>query len=240
MIARLEELYLSVLRVSIVIVAGIALIAAIGSLLAAAYAFMPNFTPDKIPSGGTLEEFITEQKALAVDSEVSKDTVLSSDSPSAEPQSAFLTEASKLYIAYVRKMGGPKISKADAVEFISDYVSNVEFSNREAFQRSFLSLLKQLRDSTGKPLSQAKFDDLLSWHFTNFESQVAANSASSEVTGPGAWAWLTQAGTAFLLFLGIAIYFLFVRVERHLRLVKVVQTDPRINELEPTPKVSTT
>ena len=104
-------------------------------------------------------------------------------------------------------------------------VSEIAFEYRDDFQNSYLSLLRQLRDSKGKPLTRERFTELLVWHFDRFQAEVALASDDGEFSKIEAWDWFTKAGISFLVFVGIASYFLFVRVERHLRLVKVVQVE---------------
>lgn len=225
MISKLEELYLSVLRVSVVIVAGLALIAAVVSLIAGAYSFTPSFGSQDSISGGKLEDFIAEQKAASPIIQGSSEPTESIVQTRDELPSSFITNAAKLYADYIKRIDGTVISKDAASRIIFDIMADIEFEDREQYQISLLALLTQLGDSKGKPLSQEKFFELLEWHNDRFKSEVASRSAGSELSTVAAWDWLTKAGIAFLMFLAVATYFLFVRVERHLRLVNVVQRE---------------
>ena len=204
------------MRVAILIVAGLALLAAIGSLIASGAALLPNFGTGTTFSGGKLEEYIGEQRTLSgID-----DAPRQIDLPS-----SFLNEATKLYIDYIKRIDKSVVSKKVAEDVVFAQVSEIGFEYREDFQNSYLSLLRQLRDSKGKPLTRERFDALLMWHFDRFQAEVASASDDGEFSKIEAWDWFTKAGMSFLVFIAIASYFLFVRVERHLRVVKVVQVE---------------
>ena len=226
MFAKLEDFYLSILRVAILIVAGLALLAAVGSLLASGAALLPKFGTGTTFTGGSLEEYISEQKARGITDAAADISSGSEEAPrQIELPSSFLNEATKLYIDYIKRIDKSVVSKKTAEDVVFAQVSEIGFEYREDFQNSYLSLLRQLRDSKGKPLTRERFTELLVWHFDRFQTEVAAASDDGEFSKIEAWDWFTKAGISFLAFVGIASYFLFVRVERHLRLVKVVQID---------------
>ena len=225
MISKLEELYLSVLRVSVVIVAGLALIAAVVSLIAGAYSLTPSFGSQDSISGGKLEDFIAEQKAASPEIQGTSEEIDSEPQTRDELPSSFITKVAKLYVDYLKRIDGTVITDDAAARVIFDIMADIAIEDREQYQTSFLALLTQLRDSKGKPLSQEKFFELLEWHHERFKSETMSRSAGSELSMMAAWDWLTKAGIAFLMFLAVATYFLFVRVERHLRLVNVVQRE---------------
>lgn len=133
----------------------------------------------------------------------------------------------EFYVEYIKRIDGTVMSTDTAARVIFDIMEDVAIEDREQYQNSFLALLTQLRDSKGKPLSKSKFYELLQWHHDRFKSEAMSRSAGSELSTIAAWEWLTKAGIAFLMFLAVATYFLFVRVERHLRLVNVVHLGPQ-------------
>ena len=226
MFAKLEDFYLSILRVAIVIVAGLALLAAFGSLIASGAALLPKFGTGTTLSGGNLEEYISEQKALgSTDAAADESNGIDEASRQIDLPSSFLEDATKLYIDYVKRIDKTVVSKKVAEDVVFAQVSEIGFEYREDFQNSYLTLLRQLQDSKGKPLTRERFAELLVWHFDRFQADVALASDDGELSKVEAWDWFTKAGMSFLVFIAIASYFLFVRVERHLRLVKVVQVE---------------
>ena len=226
MFAKLEDFYLSILRVAILIVAGLALLAAIGSLIASGAALLPNFGTGTTFSGGKLEEYIGEQRTLSGTDAAADISSGIDDAPrQIDLPSLFLNEATRLYIDYIKRIDKSVVSKKVAEDVVFAQVSEIGFEYREDFQNSYLSLLRQLRDSKGKPLTRQRFDALLMWHFDRFQAEVASASDDGEFSKIEAWDWFTKAGMSFLVFIAIASYFLFVRVERHLRVVKVVQVE---------------
>ena len=226
MFAKLEDFYLSILRVAILIVAGLALLAAVGSLLASGAALLPKFGTGTTFTGGKLEDYIGEQKALSsVDAAADGSNEIDEAPRQIDLPSSFLEEATRLYIDYVKRIDKTVVSKKAAEDVVFAQISEIGFEYREDFQNSYLSLLRQLRDSKGKPLTRERFDTLLNWHFDRFQAEVTSASDDGEFSKIEAWDWFTKAGISFLVFIAIASYFLFVRVERHLRLVKVVQIE---------------
>lgn len=228
MFAKLEDLYLSILRIAVLIVAGLALIAAVGSLLASGAALLPDFKYQSELSGGKLEDYVSEQKILTqTDAEIAADALIGADGAPSQIDlpASFLNEATTLYINYIKRIDNSVMSKKAAEDVIFEQVSDIAFEHRTDFQNSFLSLLRQLRDSKGKPLTRERLDNLLSWHHDRFQAEVGLLSDDSDFSKVEAWDWFTKAGMAFLIFVAITSYFLIVRVERHLRLVKVVQMD---------------
>lgn len=97
----------------------------------------------------------------------------------------------------------------------------MEGAHQASYDESLLRLAGQLKSSKGKPLTQEQVAELIDWHHRSFrESAIDIRQAAARDTA-SAWQWVVRAGQAFLLFTLIAFYFLLVRVERHLKLVKV-------------------
>ena len=113
MFTKLEDFYLSILRVAILIVAGMALLAAVGSLLASGAALLPKFGTGTSFTGGNLEEYISEQKALGSTDAAADISNGSDEAPrQIDLPSSFLNEATKLYIDYIKRIDKSVVSKS--------------------------------------------------------------------------------------------------------------------------------
>lgn len=230
MITKLEELYLNILRYAVVIVAGLSLIVAIASLVFAGTSLLPSmFNGQTELSGGNLKEFIDEQKSTAKFE--SSETNETNEVSNGKYESPFIKEAVNITMKYLEKLEDVHVDRTSMVAAFESQLEEIEFADREDYKTSFLSLLKQLDNSKGEPLSVEKLGELIEWHNENFKSEAMNRNFQSTTGEVDSWGWITMAGSAFLVFIMIAFYFLFVRVERHLRLVNVVRTDAE-NEIE--------
>lgn len=95
----------------------------------------------------------------------------------------------------------------------------------EAYDASLGSLTREISSSTGRPLNRERVLELIDWHHASFVDQARRVEAGREDASAQSWMWIGRAAQAFLLFVAIAFYFLLVRVERHLRLVRVVRVE---------------
>jgi hypothetical protein len=211
MLAKLERAYLGILRVVILVAATVALVVA---GLGAVSAVPPllrwsGITETTKPTGGTLADFISEQKITdTASTETTEQT--------AEPFiHADIRSAAKTIKGYLK---GSLITEKEwqtGLQRLADQVTghSVEYAE------SLKDLTEQLKSSKGKPLSEARVTQLIDWHKARFEADVAARAAAEAEGNAKFWVTIGLAGAAFLAFVLIIFVFLFVKIERSLRLV---------------------
>ncbi|RSV20361.1 hypothetical protein CA236_00130 [Sphingomonas sp. ABOLG] len=217
MLAKLERAYLGLLRVVILVAATIALLVAIIGVATAIPSLLKwsGFTERAEPSGGTLGDFIAEQKIT--------DTTSTTETKEAEPfVIPDIKEAAKTIKAYLSTRGD--ITQNDWERGLQAYADEMP-GNGVDYARSVRTLAKELRSSTGKPLSEARVLQLIEWHKTRFQGDVASRAASEAEGNAQFWIKIGFASAAFLGFVLIIFIFLFVKIERSLRVVQTARVN---------------
>lgn len=222
MLARLETLYLGILRVVILVIATLALIAAVVGFVGAVPSLLRqlDLVAEPEPAGGTLGEYVAEKKLTAASTE--KDV---QDAPTDDAVDPDLAAAAKALRRYTLDMKGPEEATWRA-ELVKS-VDRVSPGQGDAYLKSVRSLADQLVASKGKKLTLDQVAELMGWHEQRFveaagriEGERAADATGSSLT-------LYAAGSAFVLFILITFTFLFVKIERSLR---VVRTRPAVED----------
>ena len=221
LLSKIEEFYLNVLRVVILVAATIALIA-----FGIGIAKVIPLISTSLSSHSTLDtnhaglgDFIAAQKnsgTLAADmpeAASSPDEVLSADMKSA---------IGHLSNYNTNRMGGT-VDMASAQSAMLSKRSTVSADYQDEYDRSLNELMTQLDQSKGSPLDTDKLNSMLNWHLEKFNALVIAKEAKKSEDKMTGLVGLGVAGTALLSFLMLVFCFLFVKIERNLRLVHVAE-----------------
>ncbi|MBY8823794.1 hypothetical protein [Sphingomonas colocasiae] len=217
MLAKLEQVYLGILRVVILVAATVALLVAGFGLASAIPPLIRSsgLTETSKPNGGTLAEFIAEQKITETVSDAPKDV------------EAFilpdLKAAAKILHTYLGQRTTTKLT--DWEKGLQSFADEMP-GHSLTYATSVLDVANQLKISKGKPLSEERVAQLVDWHKNRFEANVSARAASEVEANARFWLTLGGAGAAFLAFVLIIFIFLFVKIERSLRLVHTTSIIP--------------
>lgn len=222
MLLRLETAYLGILRVVILVIATVALIVA---ALALASAFPTlirqlGMSAKNEAVGGKLGEFIAEKK-LTVQMEPSTETA---PQTTTRYLNVNLISAAKTLYTYL---------KADIGVTEQELRSGIEKSSETAlpvlaipaYYKDLKVLTDQLAASKGKRLTTPQVGELVAWHQARFLSDFNAKSASDAQDAAAFYVKIYAAGAAFMFFILVVFTFLFVKIERSLRLVRTVRSD---------------
>ncbi|RYG88907.1 MAG: hypothetical protein EON59_02985 [Alphaproteobacteria bacterium] len=225
MLARLEALYLNILRVVILVLATILLVGAIGAIVVAGPMLLSSFQGEtnagRLVRADDLASFERGQSGSGESA--------SSDQPTAETleraqqADSRLRSAARNIAAYVRaKQGFAPVEPA-----IVGYLEDNAYSLPSAlFDRYCDSLLALTKDLSARPATApvVDVDQLTAWHLQRF--QAAAEQASAQDAAKAAEATqrritavlaATAAATLFGLFLLMVFVFVLVKIERNLR-----------------------
>lgn len=239
MLAKIEDAYLNLLRLAILIVAGLALVAAAGGLIFGAIkAGQGLFASDMDARGQTLGEFIIEKRLAAEQSDAPR---ASATPKTADPValSEGIEAAAEVFTRYLNRQARNTISKAELVTRWNDRWMSTPAAYQAAYDASLQRLTREISASTGRPLNRDRVLELIDWHHASFAAEAQRLQVAREESSAEAWMWIGRAAQAFLLFVAIAFYFLLVRVERHLRLVRVARPDEPATAAETGPGAQT-
>jgi hypothetical protein len=128
-------------------------------------------------------------------------------------------EASKAFARYDAKNGGEQFeqSKWDDL-FRSVLTEKVPVTEQVDYGEDLLRLARQLDRSTGKPLTDERLFQLIDFHLTTFQANVQAKEQAKAANIAASLSKLVLAGAAFLVFVLVLFSFLFVKIERNLRI----------------------
>lgn len=217
-LSKLESGYLSLLRAVILVAATVSLVVAGIAIVVAIPRFIESTGMTQIAelSGGTLADFVEQQKSSGTGSmaedaatDAAETTVL------AFPEIQAAAKDVKIYLGQRSQLSedGITLSIQKGADGLAAYA-------RE-YSRSVQHLAAELRASKGKPLSERRVFQLLDWHHQNFGANIERREADKAAASAQFWMAATMAGSAFLAFILTVFVFLFVKIERNLRLVKM-------------------
>lgn len=211
----METVYLGLLRVFILVAATLA-------LLASAFLVISTL-PDILtrtgitstqPSRGTLAEFMAEQKPQ--DSGATTAEEVTADVP-VDPD---LSEAAANIRRYLRGQ-----ATGNWEQGLQSAANELPINIQAKYGVSVKTLTEELLASKGKPLSERRVAQLIQWHQRRFAADVEQQAQEQAAADIAFKFKLGAAFAALMLFVLIAFIFLFVRIERNLRRVHVVQAD---------------
>jgi hypothetical protein len=224
MLTRIETAYLAILRIVVLVVATVALLVALLSFIAAVPPLARQFglVPAATPEGGTLAEYINARKATVPSN-------AGASSPSGAPAQPVRTTNDDIRTAagtlQIYTNGANSLTAVDWERQIEQSGSSFPDELQNAYYKDVLSLAEQLRKSTGKRLSVSDVRDLLAWNAQQFQSDETAKSLKKSSDTTRAIFTLYVASGAFVLFILVVFTFLFVKVERSLRVVRTVRLE---------------
>lgn len=213
MLAKLERAYLNILRVVILIAATIALVIAAFGLVTAVPPLLKRsgLTSDGVTTGGSLQDFIKEQKITETTSDVDASAPIE---PLVLPD---IREAARLFHSYLGK--NASFTEDDLRRALSENATAMT-GHAEEYAASIKGIAQQLKASKGKPLSETRVLQLIGWHKDRFAADIAAEEAEMAEGNAKFWTALGVAGACFLGFILIVFVFIFVKIERSLRVVQ--------------------
>lgn len=224
-LTKLENLYLNILRVVILVLATVLLLGAVGLAVYAAPRLMPDATgadERKLVSGDSLQDYRRELSGgEAAPVSASEPATVAS---SAKIDSRIKTAAAAI-AAYVEKTSGHAVPLAGVETFLAERQSSLPATLQGDYADSLVRL------GTDLGVAKAPVDDLdglIEWHFERFtaakaaaeaeELRKAAEAAAKQQT---ALAMGAAAASLFVMFLLLVFGFVLVKMERNLRLVAV-------------------
>lgn len=223
MLSRIENVYLAILRIVVLVAATVALIAAILGLVTGlpALSGMLGLSKPDAPYGGTLGEYI-EAKRATVDA--AESTSNGSSGVARKMIDPLVREAATEVQTYLKGQDGAnKLKLADWEDMVIERGEALPTEMTTDYYADNLALIKQLRLSKGKKLSVQEVQELIAWNAGEFATAANINAVDYQMEQAEAQSRLTWAAGAFLLFLMVIFTFLFVKVERSLRLVRTVR-----------------
>lgn len=211
MLTRLEQLYLAVLRVSILIAATVALVVAAFGIVGAIPPLIKwaGFTDVAAPKGGTLSDYITEMKSSGASDDLPATTTTTTITILPDINAAALN---------LKKYLGDR-SRMTADQFAEGLQgrANEHVSHSYDYARSIRALSEELLVSKGKPLSELRVLEMIVWHDARFTSNVEAREAEQAEGNANFLMTIWFAAASFLAFVLIIFVFIFVKIERNLR-----------------------
>jgi hypothetical protein len=223
-LSKIEEFYLNVLRVVILVAATIALIAfgiGITKVIPLISASLANHSTLDTSRAG-LGDFVAAQKSSGTPAADMPEAASTPD----EALSADMRSAIGHLSNYNTNRMGGTVDMASAQSALLSKRSTVSTDYQGDYDRSLNELMNQLDQSKGTPLDTDKLNSLINWHLEKFNALVAAKEAKKSEDKMTGLVGLGVAGTAMITFLLLVFCFLFVKIERNLRLVHVVERNP--------------
>lgn len=224
-LTKLENLYLNILRVVILVLATVLLLGAVGLAVYAAPRLMPDAggaDERKLVSGDSLQDYRRELSG-------GEAGPVSTSEPAAVPSSAKIDSriksAATAIAAYVQKTSGNSVPLAGVETFLAERQSSLPAT----LQGDYADSLVQLGNDLGAAKAPVNdLDGLINWHFERFtaakeaaeaeELRKATEAAAKQQT---ALAMGAAAASLFVMFLLLVFGFVLVKMERNLRLVAV-------------------
>lgn len=220
MLEKIEAAYLAVMRVVVLIAATIALIICVVGASQAAPVVLRQLgwtveTPTEPPG---LSDFIAERKLTQAPGQ---EVPVPEAAPIGETT---LGQAARLINAYVATRSREELDPDVLNRALGEQQETLDLEHQGAYADSVLALARELTASKGRPLSLERVADLLTWHHSRFAAHVQDMKLAEMTTATKAQAGLGLAMGGLVAFILILFFFLFVKIERNLRLVRTRET----------------
>lgn len=221
MLAKLEDIYLNILRIAVLAIATVALVVFV--LTAAQTApLMGQFIgiqPKAKVENATFAEFVSSNTSSTSSGDYGPSTETIQNYP-VQIRSAGIDIA-----AYVNRHHGYQPPHADVVRFLGSLYDSMSPPYQADYADSLEAFADQLNSSTGTPISPSQIDEAIRWHAEKFSA--AANQSEQKAIADRAKSMLavTIAGISLMAFLIIIFLFVVVKIERNLRVVRVQKTE---------------
>jgi hypothetical protein len=219
MLSRLETAYLGLLRIVILIAASLALIVAALGLASAVPPLLrkAGVTGDTTTPHPSLAQFIEEKK---VEGTTASDPLKPGDVIPVDPN---VRDAAANLTKYIKT--GSLLKQKDWETIITKSGSDTPNNAISQYDESLKALTDQLLQSKGKPLPLARVAEMLQWHQQKFNDEINARAVADSMASAKFYSTMMVAGSAFLFFVLIVFVFLFVKIERSLRVVHTIRSD---------------
>jgi len=223
MLANLENIYLYILRIIILTAATLTLIGAVIGLTLSIHSianlagFGPSTTSKPI---GTLSDFISSKQLAGVTAGANPTQV------AAPPVPARIQNAVSDLVNYDRtRLGGALDTAATTSVFMAN-LSSIPDQYQDRYADSVGDLMGELQGSKGTPLSMDTINELINWHLEQFKAAIQTESDTEQSERVAAMQSLGVAAGAVGFFILVVFCFLFVKIERNLRLVRMTAVGP--------------
>lgn len=228
MLTRIETAYLAILRIVVLVVATIALLvslfAALTSLPALARQF--GYLPTEQAQGGTLAEYIERRKAT-VPPAPARPGAKPALVPAIRSSNRDVQEAAKSLQRYSKGAASMTIPKWE--QEIEQLGNQVPVDTAGRFYEQTRALAAQLDTAKGKRLDVPALRDLLAWNLVQFLDDARMHEIEKAQATSAAIFKLYVASAAFVLFILVVFTFLFVKVERSLRIVRTTHVGEAVD-----------
>lgn len=224
LLSRIEGFYLSILRVIILAAATIALVVVVLGFVRSAPLLAQQLgmkAAEQQTTGGNLSEFISQKRTEGIEA--------SAPEPSAAGAPVIpknIKEAVSLLARYDKERLGEDLNVSGAEGVLMERFDALPTEYQGAYGESIKGIMEQLTASKGKPLTMDQINEMINWHDQKFQANVEAQTAKRAADNVSAVQAMIVSAVALMVFLLIVFCFIFVKIERNLRLVQMVDRTP--------------
>lgn len=228
MLSKLENLYLDALRIAMLAIATLALV--VFGLNAINFttsmgALSPQ-PPTPLSNGTvTLEQFL--QSTQSGQSPVQNGAAQTVALPHPLHEAAeHVTEIYRRVSCEGNCYGTDREVLTSTENHLETFKAGLDPAYQEQYERSILAFTTALADYRGRPLNVDSIGDAIAFHNTTFLERVHDKEFAATEQHARAVQTLTIAALSFATFLAILFFFVVVKIERNLRVVKTEPMAP--------------
>lgn len=222
-LSRIEGFYLSILRVIILAAATIALVIVVIGFVRSAPLLIQQLgmgASQQQMTGGSLSEFVGEKRAEGIETAAAPEIAGRPEAPQT------IKDAVALLARYDKERLGQELDVDVATGVLMERHDALPSEYQAAYGASIKRLMEQLVASKGSPLQMDQINELMNWHDQKFQSNVESQAAKKAADNVAALQAMGVSAVALLVFLLIVFCFIFVKIERNLRLVQIMDRTP--------------
>lgn len=220
MLTRLEDFYLNALRVIVLAVATLAVVVFAFSVIQLGPSILGSLgvTPPRGVSQANLGEFIRQSRGANIDLDVT-----TADQPNLIPGE--LDQAASLIAQYGNRHIQGGVNKSAVLASLVEHYRSLPDAYQGRYAGSVLKFAEQLSASTGTPLSLGRLENALAWHAAQFYEAAQTDEQSRIEDALRAEGALRLAIISAAFFMFVIFFFVVVKIERNLRLVRTRDVD---------------
>lgn len=220
MLAKLEDIYLNILRVAVLAAATLAVVVFAFSVIQLGPSILGSLgiAPPQGVSQANLGEFIRQSRGENIDLDAT-----TADQPNLMPGE--LDAAASLVTQYGNRHIRGGVSKSTVLDILVRHYRSLPDAYQDRYAGSVLKFAEQLNASTGTPLNRGRLENALAWHAAQFYEAARSDEEARAENAERADGSLRMATISAGFFMFVIFFFVVVKIERNLRLVRTRDVD---------------
>ena len=221
MLNKLEDIYLNILRAMVLGIATIALVVFVFAAIQSGplVSQLVGLEPKAAVADATLAAFVSENREALSNTDGSSADSSGPDLSALAPADVKLAAGNLRQ--YVNTHHGYSLEEKAVLTWLMNNYNEMPSQYQTDYAKSLAAMTHQMLVAVGTPLSPDNIYRAVAWHAQKFRISAAEVELKADADRAKAMFAFVVAGVALMAFLIVIFFFVVVKIERNLRLVRI-------------------